>query len=330
MSLPQAAPGHPNALIDQARARAKTAGRGGKAQKMKRVLLFFAGTAAGVAGIVALAATIGWPLSLNTGHHYEQPTHAAKGAHGHEHGPPRVALSTEQIADVGITLAEAKGGTLRRHFLAPGSLIPDADHVARVSVRVLATVAELRKRLGDTVERGEIVAAIESREVADAKSEYLAARVTNELQQTLYARQKVLVETAHCHRERVPAHPLAASEAQIKLDGARQKLFTLGLSEGEIADLPNQPAESLRKQYLRSPIAGRVAERRVDLGGADRAGRAGKRTIRHRRSRRALGRSCGLARGHRRGPRRRLNEHLVPSALTEKRSAEDNFREPAA
>ena len=66
---------------------------------------------------------------------------------------------------------------------------------------------------------------------------------------------------------------LAATEAQIKLDSSRQKLFALGLSEAEIADLPNQPPESLRKQYLRAPIAGRISERRVDLGGLGGRGR---------------------------------------------------------
>ncbi len=156
---------------------------------------------------------------------------------------------------------------LKRHFLAPGSLIPDADHIGRVSVRVLATVTELRKRLGDVVEKGEIVAAIESREVADAKSEYLAARLTNDLQQTLYARQKTLVETRIVSENEFLRTRLTANDAQIKLDGARQKLFALGLSESEIADLPNQPQESLRTQFLRAPISGRVSSARVDLGG---------------------------------------------------------------
>ena len=134
-------------------------------------------------------------------------------------------------------------------------------------MRVLATVAELRKRLGDSVEKGEIVAVIESREIAEAKSEYLAARVTNELRQTIYARQKVLVETRALSENEFLRTQLTANEAQIKLDSARQKLFALGLSESEIADLPNQPPESLRKQQLRAPISGRVSERRVDLGG---------------------------------------------------------------
>src|SRR5262249_45452468 len=142
-------------------------------------------------------------------------------------GPERVALSESQISDAGITLARASGGTLKRHFLAPGSLVPDADHVARVSVRVLATVAELRKRLGDNVEKGEIVAAIESREIADAKAEYLAARLTSELQQTLIGRMKLLVESRALSENEFLRSRLTANDAQIKLDSARQKLFAL-------------------------------------------------------------------------------------------------------
>ena len=234
---------------------------------MKRILLFVAGMAAGIAAIAAVAAITGWPVSLTAGHDHADTAHAGKDAHGHDDGPPRIALSEQQIGDAGITLREAKGGTLRRHFLAPGSLIPDADHVARVSVRVLATVAELRKKLGDSVEQGEIVAVIESRDVAEAKSEYLAARVTNELRQTIATRQKVLADTRALSENEFLRTQLAATEAQIKLDSSRQKLFALGLSEAEIADLPNQPPESLRKQHLRAPISGRISERRVDLGG---------------------------------------------------------------
>jgi cobalt-zinc-cadmium efflux system membrane fusion protein len=233
---------------------------------MKRLLLFAAGICTGVAAVIA-AAWIGWPLPLTTA---QQKTAAAQQTARETRGhadPERIVLSDDQIRDAGITLAGVSGGSLRRHFLAPGSLVPDADHIARVSVRVLATVAELRKRLGDSVEKGEVVAAIESREIADAKSEYLAARLTNELQQTLFNRQKVLAESHTVSENEFLRTRLTANDAQIKLDSARQKLFALGLSEGEIAELPNEPPESLRKQFLRSPIAGRVSERRVDLGG---------------------------------------------------------------
>src|SRR5262249_54452086 len=55
-------------------------------------------------------------------------------------------------------------------------------------------------------------------------------------------------------------------DARVKLDSARQKLFALGLTEEQIKQLPDQSVETLHRQELRSPIAGRVAERRVDLG----------------------------------------------------------------
>lgn len=233
---------------------------------MERIVLFLAGVAAGIGLVILAAGWIGWPVTLSNTTQEAATTGASKTEGKHE-APGRIALGEDQIREAGITLTQANGGLLKRHFLAPGSLIPDADHIGRVSVRVLATVTELRKRLGDSVEKGEIVAAIESREVADAKSEYLAARLTNDLQQTLYSRQKTLVESRTVSENEFLRTRLTANDAQIKLDGARQKLFALGLSEGEIADLPNRPPESLRTQFLRAPISGRVSERRVDLGG---------------------------------------------------------------
>jgi cobalt-zinc-cadmium efflux system membrane fusion protein len=231
---------------------------------MKRFLVFATGVATGIILIAATSFWTGWPLLLAPA----PPGVAAPSKAPAKHnGPETIALSDDQIREAGITVAQVSGGMLKRHFLAPGSLIPDADHIGRVSVRVLATVSELRKRIGDSVEKGEIVAAIESREVADAKSEYLAARLTNDLRQTLYGRLKTLVESRAVSENEYLRARLTANDAQIKLDSARQKLFALGLSEGEITDLPNQPPESLRQQFLRSPIAGRVSERRVDLGG---------------------------------------------------------------
>ena len=40
---------------------------------------------------------------------------------------------------------------LEHEGLVPGTVVPNADRIARVSVKLSATVAELRKRLGDTV-----------------------------------------------------------------------------------------------------------------------------------------------------------------------------------
>ena len=235
---------------------------------MKRPLVAAIAAAAGIAAVVAVISLAAVDLRPWLGQSSEPPASKADAEHadhddGHE---ASVALSDEQVRDSAIELATVAGGDLQNHFLAPGTIVQDANHVARVSVRVLGTVAELKKGIGDKIQKGEVLAVIESREVADAKSEYLAALPTNELQQTLAARFKALADTKALAETDYLRARLAAQDSQIRVNSARQKLLALGLLEGEIADLPHQAAQSMHKQELRSPISGVIAERRVDLG----------------------------------------------------------------
>jgi membrane fusion protein, heavy metal efflux system len=50
-------------------------------------------------------------------------------------------------------------------------------------------------------------------------------------------------------------------DARVKLETAKQKLFALNLTAEQIEVLPQQPPEALRRQELRAPISGRIAER---------------------------------------------------------------------
>jgi membrane fusion protein, heavy metal efflux system len=190
-----------------------------------------------------------------------------KPAAGEErHDETAVKLSDRQVEVGKFSVSEAGAGVLRKRVVVPGSIVPSGDHIARVAVRLLGTVAELRKRLGDSVQAGEVVAVIESREVADAKSEYLAARLVFDLQQTLFDRSKTLFERKFLSENDFLRARTTFEDARVKHEIARQKLFALGLTQEQIEALPQQPVETLRRQELRSPISGRVAERRVDLG----------------------------------------------------------------
>jgi cobalt-zinc-cadmium efflux system membrane fusion protein len=177
-----------------------------------------------------------------------------------------VTLTDEQLTEAHIDLAQVESGILARRIIVPGTIIPVADRIARVAVKLSGTVAELRKNIGDPVMKGEVLAILESREVADAKSEYLAARLTNELQQTLFQRDKMLWEgRASTEQQFLKSRNLTA-QTEMKFNISRQKLFALGLNESEIAALPTEPEALLRLQEVRAPMTGRVVERKVDLG----------------------------------------------------------------
>jgi cobalt-zinc-cadmium efflux system membrane fusion protein len=188
-----------------------------------------------------------------------------KETHG-RHDDASVKLSDRQVEVGKFAVTEVGGGTLGKRISVPGSIVPSGDHIARVAVRLLGTVAELRKRLGDPVEAGEVVAVIESREVADAKSEYLGARLVFDLQQTLFNRSTRLFEGKVLSENDFLRARTTFEDARVKIETARQKLFALSLTADQIEALPQQPVETLRRQELRAPIAGRVAERRAELG----------------------------------------------------------------
>jgi cobalt-zinc-cadmium efflux system membrane fusion protein len=182
-------------------------------------------------------------------------------------GRDMIRLNDRQIEAGRFEIDNARPAKIARHIVVPGSIVPSGDHIARVAVRLLGTVAELRKQLGDAVRAGEVVAVIESREVADAKSEYLAARIVLDLQQTLFKRADMLHEQKVMSDNDFLRNRTTYEDARVKFETAKQKLFALNLTAEQIEALPEQPPESLRRQELRAPISGRIAERRVDLGG---------------------------------------------------------------
>ena len=183
-----------------------------------------------------------------------------------DHHDDAIRLTQGQIEAGQFGVVDVRGGEVSKRMRVPGAIVPSGDRIARVAVRLLGTVAELRKRLGDSVKAGEVVAVIESREVADAKSEYLAARLVFALQETLFNRSTRLFEGKVLSENDYLRARATFEDARVKIETARQKLFALSLTAEQIEALPQQPVESLRRQELRAPIAGRIAERRAEIG----------------------------------------------------------------
>ena len=203
-------------------------------------------------------------LAVGLGLACMQPAWAApESQHGHE---GLVKLSPAQIAALRIEVAPAGPGILSRTVRVPGNVMMDPDRIGHVPAKVIGTVVELRKRLGDVVQKGEVVAYLESREVADAKSEFLTAGANLELQTTLIERERSLFDKKISAEQQFLRAENAFSLSKLRHDLARQKLSALDVDEAEIAELPKQPVANLRRYALRSPISGRVIDRRVDLG----------------------------------------------------------------
>lgn len=192
------------------------------------------------------------------GHGHEEGHESAEGGEHAEEGT--VALTSEQVTTANISVETSGPGKLSREVSVPGKIIAAADRMAQIVPKVGGTVTEARKNLGDVVEKGEVLALIESREMAEAAAEYMAAKRAEELSRTTFRREKDLWDKKITAEQDYLNAKNAYQEAGIRLDLAKQKLQALG-HEGSI-----DPKANTRFHELKSPIVGRVIERELTLG----------------------------------------------------------------
>jgi membrane fusion protein, heavy metal efflux system len=238
----------------------------------------------------ALAAFVGYrelrpgPAAVKKDAHGHEHAHGQtnkakeKDAHGHGHGHDHdsagqgegfVKFTPEQMQVAGIEIAPAASGTLIKEIAVPGRIVINADSQAKIVPRLPGTVAKINKRMGEAVKENEILAVLESRDMADGKAEYLAAWRAEELARSVFAREERLWKQKVTAEQEFLNARNAHQAAKIKLDLAHQRLHTMGLNEEEIEALPHVTDERNYRFYeIRSPIAGRVTSRNVVLGQA--------------------------------------------------------------
>jgi cobalt-zinc-cadmium efflux system membrane fusion protein len=122
-----------------------------------------------------------------------------------------------KLTDKQVQAAHIEVGAVRTGFAgaveAPAAVIADPQHAAVVSSSVSGRVVAIRKNLGESVAKGDVLAVIESREVAQFSADVALAR-----------RQLALAEAGFKREDRLYAEKSPRQEyelAQSALDDAR-------------------------------------------------------------------------------------------------------------
>ena len=186
---------------------------------------------------------------------------------GHDdHGGGTVQLTEEERAEFGIELQTARTATLSQGLSLPGEVTFNPDLVAHVTPRVPGVVQKVIAGIGDVVEAGDVLAVLDSRELAQAKSAYLAAQAKLELAQANFEREQRLFEQEISPEADLLQARQALREAEVDLQLAERELHALGLDEQQVANLPQQTEEQLTRYALTAPIGGTIVERHLTQG----------------------------------------------------------------
>ena len=206
-------------------------------------------------------------------HEHEQ--HARKISDDHnrdkekpnQHTPEElVKINDLQRKKLDIKFGTAGPGRLLTTIELPGEIMMDADHLAHIMPLLPGVVQEVRKKIGETVRRGDVMAVIASRELADAKAAYLAASERVALAQETFTREEQLWRKKISAKQDYLDARKSLSEAKIEHRSAEQKLRFLGFSDAFIEDLQKHPDRSLIRYVITAPIDGTVVQKHITLG----------------------------------------------------------------
>lgn len=197
--------------------------------------------------------------------HAEDNDHAEEDEDGHEE-EGSIRLAKEELHEFGIVVTTAKSAELEQYVNLPGEIVLNADQVAHVVPRVSGIIRQVYKKQGDRVRKGQIMAVIESRDLADTKAEFLAARERLELAQLNFAREERLWQKKITSEQEYLDARQAQVEARIALRSAEQKLHALGFSDDYLKGLPEQPDVTYTRYEIKAPFNGVVIQKHITLG----------------------------------------------------------------
>ena len=199
------------------------------------------------------------------GHAGEEGHEDHEGHDGHDdHGG--VELTPDQFDAFGVRMATVSGGPVSVTIERPAEVVYDENALAHVVPRVAGIARTINAAEGDQVAEGDVLAVLESRELADAKAAYLASLERLSLAKENFARADALVDRRIVSEKTHLEARTDYAEARINLRNARQKLFALGIDETRLKVISDEAESDLTEYVMHAPLSGTVVTRHLTRG----------------------------------------------------------------
>jgi cobalt-zinc-cadmium efflux system membrane fusion protein len=172
-----------------------------------------------------------------------------------EHAEGRVKLSAAAMKNAGLEIVTAGPGEVNVTLSLPGEVSLNQDTLAHVTPRVAGAAREVKKQVGEPVTKGEVLAILDSRDLAEAQREFLATKERLALAEATFQRAELLQQENISAEKDYLAAKQALAEAKIDHRTAAQKLHAIGGGAGGGGGYA-----------LVAPLAGTIIEKHISVG----------------------------------------------------------------
>jgi cobalt-zinc-cadmium efflux system membrane fusion protein len=172
----------------------------------------------------------------------------------HEDLPSKVRLSPKVVEAAKVKIAAAEVDTLPSTVDLTGEIAVDPDRSARIAARVTGRIVEVRFKEGDSVGAGQVVAVLESPELARARAALTSAAARARSVRLNAQRLANLEGKALASGQEVATASAEAEALEAELAAARQTLASFGRGA-------EHAQSAVARMTLRSPLSGFVLAR---------------------------------------------------------------------
>ncbi len=201
-------------------------------------------------------------------HEHGSDSHAEQGGHDAHEGHEEEALkfSNTELQEFNIKLAQAQPGFINKSLDLTGEIIVAPERLYHVVPRVAGVVRKVYRHLGDSVQVGELLAVLSSRDLADAKAQFVAADSLLKLANSNLQRETKLYKEKITAKRNYFVAKQAQAEMSIKRKAAQQRLLALGLSQQAVRSVLHSTDKDLTLYELRAPATGVIIEKHAVQG----------------------------------------------------------------
>ncbi|MBB4210741.1 cobalt-zinc-cadmium efflux system membrane fusion protein [Rhodothalassium salexigens DSM 2132] len=178
---------------------------------------------------------------------------------------PLLTMSEAQQGALGITVGRAEPVTQAFSAPLPGQVVvPNADK-QMVTVGAAGVVERMLVAQGERVEKGQVLAELQSPELVQIQRGYIQALLALDLAEREADRDRRLRDEGIISERRLQESENALDDARARRDEQRQSLLLAGLTQADLNRLTER-REFDSRLVLRAPIAGMVVSQRATVG----------------------------------------------------------------
>lgn len=177
---------------------------------------------------------------------------------------PNIVEITPQLQQQ-IKVAALGNVDIRETLRVSGSIQVDEQRVARLGASVTGRINDIDAVLGQHVKQGQVLATLNSTELAQNQLSYIKALQQISLHTKAVERARLLLEADVISAAELQRREAELAAAQAELYAARDQLLVLGMSEHAIKQLTNS-GQMRSFSSVTARLDGTVISRKVNLG----------------------------------------------------------------